>query len=125
MGWAYCRFKEETGCSYTGSMHYIVHLPDLGILLNVPSMWKHYMIDHLVQPLPKEQEVVMRANPKIANGTIVHTLSSKLPEELHVLYVEKTSQGYTHHQSATPDTEFIEKLEKILERVQPLRTRGI
>ena len=73
-----CRFHEETGCSETGSQEYHVNLPDLDIMINVPSMWKHYMTNHLVQPTQREREIIMKADPEQAAGKLWDTKSLQM-----------------------------------------------
>lgn len=124
MGFAFCRFREETGCKETGSRHYNINLEDLNVAISVPSMWKHYMTEHLVQPTAREREVIMKADPEQATGERIQTRGLERPEYLMVLYVEKTEKGYTHEIGAKPDTEFIEKLEKIVKRFDPVQTKG-
>ena len=126
MGYALCRFRDETGCYEKGSQEYNVLLPDLGIRINVPSMWKHYMTEHLVQPNENEREIVMAADPSKATGILAGTLSisKEIPEEVLIMYVEKTESGYTHQTGIKPDVEFINKLEAILSKVPPWRTKG-
>lgn len=119
MGSALCRFSED-GCQETGSQHYYVNLPNAK--LNVPSLWKHYMTEHLIQPTDLEREVIMAANPDQATGRRVIT---KSVEEIKILYVEKTDTGYTHQIGTEPDIQFIEQLEKILDGIEPRRTRGL
>ncbi len=125
MGFALCRFHEETGCSETGGQEYRVHLQDLNIMINVPSMWKHYMDEHLVQPTELERDVVMSADPTRATGQLIRTRSSQRSEEIKVMYVEKTDTGYTHQIGTKSDVPFINKLETILNKIQPLQTKGI
>lgn len=124
MGFAVCRFNEETGCTETSSRHYLVFLDDRYLMLNVPEMWKHYIVDHLVQPLEREREVVMSANPEYARTMRVLTRSLQRPEEVKVLYVEKTPDGYTHEIGDRVDTEFMKKLEVLLSKVEPIQTKG-
>lgn len=124
MGFALCRLHDETGCSETGSQEYHIHLQDLNVKLNVPSMWKHYMTEHLVQPTQREREVVMGADPSRATGEFFGTRSFQKTEEIMLMYVERENGGYTHQIGAEPDMEFIEKLEDILANVEPLRTKG-
>nr|MCK4930098.1 hypothetical protein [Nanoarchaeota archaeon] len=124
MGFAFCRFHEETGCDETGSQEYHVHLEDLDVMINVPSMWEHYMTKHLVQPTKREKEVIMSADPEKATGRFIQTRGTENPEELMVLYVEKTESGYTHQIGTKPDTKFIEKLETILKKFEPYQTKG-
>jgi len=125
MGFALCRFREETGCSKTDSQEYHVYLSDLDVMINVPSMWKHYMTEHFVQPTEREREVVMSADPTQATGQLIGTRSLQRPEEVMIMYVEKTNTGYTHQIGTQPDTQFIDKLETILNRIQPLQTKSI
>ncbi|MAH07182.1 hypothetical protein CMI38_02950 [Candidatus Pacearchaeota archaeon] len=126
MGYAKCRFNEDKGCNETGSQEWYVHLADLGKTINVPSMWKHYMQDHLVQPMSEERRVIMATDSTQATGEHITTRGSARPAELMVLYVERTGPNqYTHQIGEKPDTEFIDKLESILENVQPLQTKGI
>lgn len=125
MGFAYCRFREETGCDETGSREYHVHLTDKNLILNVPELWAHYMTDHLVQPLKREKEVVMSATPEHAQTVMIGTFSLRRPEEVKVLYVEKTPDGYTHKIGDSVDTEFMKKLEILLSKVEPLQTKGL
>ena len=125
MGFALCRFSEETGCGETGSRHYIVHLPDINTKINVPEMWKHYMLEHLIQPNKEEREAIMNANPQKASGKLIRMRSAEKPKEVNVMYVEKTDDGYSHEIGMVPDYEFIRKLESILSRIEPLQTKGI
>lgn len=123
MGWADCRFKQDEGCTETGSEHYVVSLNDLGIIINVPIMWKHYAQEHLVQPTKKEREVVMNANPRDASGRLIATKSIEAPREMNILYVERLGRNrYTHKIGTTPDEEFIEKLETLLGRARTMQT---
>jgi len=119
MGFAYCRFREETDCSEMGSQHYNVHLSDLDVMINVPSMWKHYMTEHLIQPTQREREFVMAADPNQATGTLITTRSQERPKELRIMYVEKNETGYSHQIGTQPDIQFIDKLETILNGIQP------
>jgi len=117
MGWANCRFQEETDCSETGSVDYHVNVGNLGVVLNVPSMWEHYATEHLVQPTAREREVVMDADPSTVSGRRRLTRSLHQQETVKILYVERTDSGYTHDVGTEPDTEFIDKLELILSKV--------
>ncbi len=122
MGWANCRFREDEGCKETGSQEWYVHLPDVNRVINVPSMWRHYMIDHLVQPTAEERKVIMAADPAKANGRFKMTRGAT---ELMVLYIERLGKNqYTHQIGIKPDNEFIGKLEAILMNVRPLQTKG-
>ena len=126
MGWANCRFQEDEGCNQTGSQEWRLYLPDVNRAINVPSMWKHYMTDHLVQPTAEERRVIMAADPSKATGKFITTRGAAEPELLMVLYVERLGKNhYTHQIGTTPDTEFIGKLEAILAGVRPLQTKGI
>jgi len=126
MGFAICRFNADERCSKTGSQEWYVQLPDVNRVINVPSMWKHYMVDHLVQPTPEERAVIMAADPAQATGEFITTRGAARPAELMVLYVERLGQNqYTHQIGTKPDTEFIGKLESILANVQPLQTKGL
>jgi len=127
MGWAVCRFNEEKGCEETGSKEWHVILPDLNVSINVPSMWKHYMINHLIQPTAEERKTIMAADPAKAKRECIMTRSSAaMPADLMVLYVEKTGKNiYTHEIGEKPDTEFINKLEKIIGNKTPWQTKGI
>lgn len=123
MGRANCRFKQDEGCTETGSEHYEVFLSDLGIRINVPIMWKHYAQEHLVQPTEEERETVMKSNPKRASGKLVTTKSIDMPRELNILYVERLGRNrYTHEIGTTPDSEFIEKLETLLGKARTMQT---
>ncbi|MBI2042810.1 hypothetical protein HYT25_00275 [Candidatus Pacearchaeota archaeon] len=121
MGFALCRFRERTGCNETGSKYYNLFLGNLHV--NVPEMWKHYMINHLVQPLSEEREIIMGADLNDVKGSVVGTRGITLPRQ--ILYVEKTDEGYTHQIGTKPDQKFIDKLESILERIEPLQTKSI
>jgi hypothetical protein len=123
MGFAFCRFKENTGCSVTGSTEYMVHLEDKNILLNVPEMWKHYLEDHLVQPLRSEREVVMSADPMYANACLIGTFGT--PREIPILYVEKTQGGYTHEVGRVVDAEFRDKLQTLVNSGKFFQTKGL
>lgn len=125
MGWANCRFQEDEGCTKTGSQEWHVSLPDVNRIINVPSMWKHYMVDHFVQPTAEEKQVIMAADPKKAAGEFITTRGAARPAELMVLYVERLGKNqYTHQIGNNPDYEFIEKLEAILAGISPLQTKG-
>jgi hypothetical protein len=126
MGWAVCRFNGEKGCEETGSKEWHVYLADLNKSINVPSMWKHYMIKHLVQPTAEEREIIMAADSLKAIGELIGTRSAARPEELMVLYVENTGKNkYTHEIGDKPDIEFINQLERILAKAKPWQTKGI
>ncbi len=154
MGFAICRFNEETVCSEKGSSHYYVTLNDLKVTLNVPSMWKHYLTKHLVQPTKEEREIVMKADPKMANGKQAFTFSTRNISEIkdytkeeteairkklaqgirelekikyvNILYVENLEKGkYTHDIGTKVDTEFIGKLEQLLEKGEQEQTKRI
>lgn len=125
VGFAFCRFKEETGCSETGSKEYHVFLSNANTFLNVPEMWKHYMTEHLVQPTKIEKDVIMNADPRYVKKAFWKNGPPQDMKEIQVLYVEKTSGGYTHSIGKRIDSEFIEKLEAILSKVEPLQTKGI
>lgn len=120
MGFALCRFRKETSCSEIGSREYHVNLLDLNVMINIPSMWKHYMTEHLVQPTERARGIVMAADLNQATGQLISTRSLQRPEEVRIMYVEKTDTGYTHQIGKQPDTQFIDKLEKILDKTQPL-----
>ncbi len=128
MGFAVCRFNKETGCNETSSRHYHIDVQDKDLRLNVPDMWKHYMTKHLVQPTKEEREAVMSLDLSQINTQMMQTRSISTyahpSKELLVLYVEKTDTGYSHEIGTKPDTEFIEKLEEILQPVQPVQTKG-
>ena len=121
MGFAFCRFKEKTGCSKTGSMEYDIHLEDQNVMLNVPEMWKHYLEDHLVQPLKSEREIVMSANPMYANSCLIGTFS--ILKEVPILYVEKTPNGYTHEVGSTIDKEFRDRLQLLVNSGKMFQTK--
>lgn len=124
MGFAYCRFNQDMGCEQTGSQEWYVRLPDVNRIINVPSMWKHYMADHLIQPTAEEREVILAADSALAVGEFFTTRS--VEPELLVLYVERLGQNrYTHQIGTTPDIEFMGKLEKILANIQPLQSKGL
>lgn len=126
MGWANCRFKEETGCNKTGSQEWHVNLLDQGIKINVPSMWKHYITSHLVQPTIQEREIIMSADPSKTEGSFITTRGMNSFPEIKILYVEKLEDGkYSHQVGTQVDTEFITKLEKILNAVEPLQTKSV
>jgi hypothetical protein len=126
MGWANCRFKEETGCNKTGSQEWRINLLNLDIRINVPSMWKHYMTEHLVQPTLQEREVIMAADPSKVEGSFITTRSINSFPEIKILYVEKLEDGsYTHQIGKQVDTQFMTKLEQILDRVRPLQTKSL
>jgi len=116
MGFAFCRFREKTNCSEIGSQEYHANLLDLNVIINIPSMWKHYMTEHLVQPTEREREIVMSAELDQATCQLINTRSLQRPEEIKIMYVEKTDTGYTHQIGKQPDTEFINKLETILDK---------
>ena len=125
MGFAICRFNKDKGCSETGSQEYHINLQDLNIHLNVPSMWKHYMTEHLIQPTQREREVVMKADPSQAIGNFMTTRSAVEPEHVKVLYVERIDQNqYSHQVGTQPDTQFIHKLETIIKNIEPAQTKG-
>lgn len=124
MGFAICRFNADEGCRETGSQEWHIQLPDVGRAINVPSMWKHYMTEHLVQPTHEERGVIMSADPAQATGRLIQTRGLERPAELMVLYVERLGPNqYSHEIGTKPDTEFIEKLERILADVQPIQTK--
>lgn len=126
MGFAMCRFNADEGCNKTGSQEWHVQLPDINLVINVPSMWKHYMTDHLVQPTAEERAAVMSADPAQATGKFITTIGAPRPARLMVLYVNRLGQNqYTHQIGTEPDTEFIGKLESILANVEPLQTKGL
>lgn len=120
MGFAFCRFREQTNCKELGSSHYIIHFLDLNVQINVPSMWKHYLKEHRVQPTEEERRVVMQANPEKANGQEFFTRSTNNFPEIKILYVEKTAEGYSHKIGEIVDEEFLNKLESILANTEPL-----
>jgi hypothetical protein len=126
MGFAFCRFREQTGCKELGSQEWHISLNESNVILNIPSMWKHYMQEHLVQPTNEEREIVLSANPKNVSGTFIGTRGLQSFREVKILYVEKLeSGGYTHQIGTSPDTEFINKLEEIIQGIEPLQTKGI
>ena len=127
MGWANCRFQQETDCQETGSGEYHLHLKDLSVVLNVPDLWKHYMTKHLVQPTEQERDFVMRANHAHVDCDHAYTCGTfgSRPREILVLYVEKKGNNYTHPIGTQPDTEFISKLEQLLAKGKRIQTRGI
>lgn len=117
MGSALCRFNEKTGCNERGSHEYHAYLKDSGINITVPSMWKHYMVDHLVQPSSREREIIMGANPEMISGKLVaHRGISDIEK---ILYVERVGDSYTHSVGSKPDTEFIEKLDELILKIVP------
>jgi len=125
MGLAYCRFNSETRCNETCGTFYLIPLNDLHIVIDVPFMWKHYMIDHLVQPNEKEREIIMSADPEKAsfNNVSPANLQHLDDEQFYkILYVEQTQTGYTHKAGTMPDIEFINKLETILSGFRPIIT---
>ena len=129
MGFALCRFREETGCSKTGSQHYWVQLHNLGALIDVPELWKHYMTEHLVQPNERERFLIENADVDHSDGIHLYTLGrdapGKRPEFEQVLYVEKTATGYTHEIGTKPDTGFISKLERLIAHIDSTQTKGL
>jgi hypothetical protein len=132
MGFAYCRFREETGCQEKGSREYHIFLKDLKVKINVPSMWKHYAVNHLVQPTKEERDIVMNADSAKAQGMELCTMGIPRPGEnfmgyksVLIMYVEKTPGGYTHEVGNAPDTAFISKLEKLLENMKPIQTKTL
>jgi hypothetical protein len=125
MGFAICRFNKDEGCNETGSQEWHINLPDINTDINIPSMWKHYMINHLIQPTAEEKKVIMTADPAKAVGQFIGTRNLEDPKHLMVLYVERTNENqYSHQVGTKADTEFINKLEQILEQVKPLQTKG-
>jgi hypothetical protein len=124
MGFALCRFKDETGCQVTGSQEFHIRLEDLKVDLNVPTMWRHYMIEHLVQPNKDEMDTIMNADVNNTTGKFMQTRSMEQNRKLHVLYVEKTDSGYTHEIGEKVDKEFINKLDLILKPYQPIQAKG-
>ena len=129
MGYGDCRFKPENGCKRQGSSHYLITFKDKNIVLNVPSMWKHYMKDHLVQPTLEEFGYVMNANlEKVETfhastiGESEFKLSIGIEKlgvlEIPILYVERlaSESGYTHKIGDSPNAKFISKLEDMISR---------
>jgi translation initiation factor 2B subunit (eIF-2B alpha/beta/delta family) len=86
-------------------------------------MWKHYVIDHFVQPTEEERTIIMTADPEKASVNVAYTFGKQ--EMKLILYVEKTDKGYTHRTGEKPDKEFIGKLEEILKKIEPEQTREI
>jgi len=126
MGFAICRFNADEGCARMGSQEWHVYLPDLNRRINVPSMWLHYMVDHLVQPTAEERAVILAADPAHATGQFISTRGAPQPPVLMVLYVERLGPSqYTHQIGTKPDTAFIGKLERVLANVQPLQTKSL
>jgi len=124
MGFALCRFKTKTGCQETGSREWHIQLADLKVGINLPSMWKHYMQVHKVQPTAREREIIMSADPKYATGQCFTTRGMNTYPEEKILYVEKLENGYTHQTSEIVDEEFIVKLESLLQGIEPWQTKG-
>ena len=109
-------------------MAFWVQFHDLGVGIDVPGMWKHYMTEHLVQPTERERYLIMAADVEHADGIHLYSLgtgTSGRPEYEQVLYVEKIGSGYSHTIGTEPDTEFISKLERILAHVNPTQTKGL
>lgn len=101
-----CRFREETGCDEKDDNDDYVYLPDLKVKLKIRRLWKHYMVEHLVQPTEEETRVVMAADPKKASAR----MPAKRVREVKIMQVER---GYDHPIGTKPDTEFIQKLKSI------------
>lgn len=121
MGFAVCRFYTDEGCAHTGNQEWRVELPDVGRVINVPSMWRHYALDHLVQPTIEEREIIMSADSSQSKGVLISTRGFFNPVELKVFYVERLGLNkYTHNIGEKPDIEFVEKLESILSNARPL-----
>ncbi len=116
MGWAECRFKDETGCKRTGSSHILLEVIDSGDKLNIPIMWEHYAIDHRVQPSENERSIVMNLSPDKVRGRIIQTRSiTGIPVEgVPILYVEKTENGYSHEIGEDVDWRFTQHLDSLL-----------
>jgi hypothetical protein len=57
MGYAICRFNKDEGCNEISGTHWIMYFADIDKMVNVPNMWKHYMINHNVQPTIEEREL--------------------------------------------------------------------
>ncbi|MBS3091144.1 hypothetical protein J4217_01700 [Candidatus Pacearchaeota archaeon] len=119
----YCAFRENTGCVREGGSEYSVRLQDLDVTITVPFLWKHYMLDHLVQPNQKEREIIMKADPSRANRQLpkIQLLSSATTKVLHIT---TNLLGYSHQIGLQPDIQFINKLESILRPFIPLEERS-
>jgi len=123
MGFAICRFEQDKGCNAMGSQEWHIFFGDKYI--NVPSMWKHYMTGHLIQPTEEERQTIMNADPSGARGKLIQTRGAQLLLQQKILYVERIGKDqYTHEVGESPDFEFIEKLENILAEIRPLQTKG-
>ena len=114
MGYGYCRF----GCGYKTNEDYLVQMKEPDIILLVCGMWRHYAEYHKVQPRKEIRELVMGKDVDI----------SKLPRRetgdmnaIPILFVEKRKglfkkDTYTHKIGESADTEFIEKLQNLIDK---------
>lgn len=117
MGHADCRFKHKTGCKETGSLEYNILLTGQDLIINLPGMWKHYMVEHLIQPSEYERRIIMDADPKNVSTSIAMTISrGNLQNKVMMLYVETTREGYTHKIGEKADLDFIDKVELLLSK---------
>jgi hypothetical protein len=118
MGYAHCRFKDESGCTKTGSQHWQIFFKDLRQHAVVPELWKHYMLKHGVQANPEERELVLKADPKKAMVKHIQTRGQNIGKHF-ILFVEKTGpKKYSHKTAQKADILFIKKLEAILAQAQ-------
>jgi len=117
MGYGYCRF----GCGHGTNVDYAVRMKEPDIVLQVCGMWRHYAEYHNVQPGKEIRNLVM-GEPDVD--------VSKLPRmkigrtyRVPVLFVEKVKGGlfrkdkYTHEVGKSPDAEFIEKLQSLIDEL--------
>lgn len=94
-------------------------MPDMGIYMMVPEMWEHYATNHLVLPTDQERELVMAADPDTAIGNMKNQFFSRERAGVPVLYVERIDGEYSHKIGNKPDTEFINKLERLVGGIAP------
>lgn len=117
MGYGYCRFE----CGHGTNIDYMVQLKELDIILQICGMWRHYAECHNVQPKKEVRRLIMGEAdidvsklPKMEMGGIY---------TVPVLFVEKVKGGvfrkekYTHEIGNSPNTEFIDKLQNLIDEL--------
>jgi hypothetical protein len=107
MGYGYCRF----GCGEKTNEDYSIFLEEPNVMLLVCGMWRHYAEVHYVQPKKEIRDLVLGKPVSLKNLPKVEPLNS-----VPVLFVEKKPFGYDHKVGNSPDREFIDRMQELIDK---------
>lgn len=113
----FCRFE---GCQAATNLDYSVFLPDQNLELYICGLWGHYAKEHNVLPPARVREAVLAANPNLAKSESIAWRGEPGPERLSIYFVETQGDAFNHQIGDSPDIGFINKLEQILDGIQPI-----